>query len=128
MFGKNIPAPRLTAAFGEDGIKYRYAGMERDTIIEWPKNLLKVKELIEKRRGIKLNYAFVNIYEVQDADGKDVEHYIGWHADKEADIVCDDTGATTIASISLGDERKFQIRAHKRKASDSPTKIHTKVS
>lgn len=153
MFGKDIPAPRfvkfippygvhsftygrftprLTAAFGEEGIRYRYAGMDRETITEWPEALLKVKKLIEEHRGIKLNYAFVNIYEIEHND-KPAKHYIGWHSDKEADIVCDDTGATTIASISLGDKREFQLQPMKRIKKDTrspvtgPLPLYSKV-
>ena len=69
MFDKKLVAPRLTAAFGEKGIVYGYAGMTRETIDEWPLLLFECKCKIEDKLGVTLNYAFVNIYEVKDSDG-----------------------------------------------------------
>lgn len=123
--GKKL-APRLTAAFGDARITYKYAGMTQRTNPEYPKLLLECKCAIEALIGCSLNYAFVNIYEISDSDGKHVDHYIGWHSDDEGEIVKDDTGATTICSISLGDERQFQIRKAY-KPPQSPTPIHSTV-
>jgi alkylated DNA repair dioxygenase AlkB len=119
-----VLAPRFTAAFGEKGIgTYGYAGFERETVEEWPKLLLDCKNRIEKQLGVKFNYGFVNIYETKNDDGTPAEHYIGWHSDSEGDIVTSDDGQTTIASISLGDERKFQLRQNYRVGKDTPTTI-----
>ena len=121
-------APRFTAAFGEEGVVYRYSGFERETIAEWPEQLLLVKSKIEKHCKCKLNYAFINIYEVgSDEKGKPIEHYIGWHSDDEHGIECDSTGATTICSISLGDARKFQLRKKYKPGKEKPTQIHSKI-
>jgi alkylated DNA repair dioxygenase AlkB len=64
-------------------------------------------EKISQELGCKLNYAFVNVY--RDGDHLKKDH-IGWHKDSESTIVVNDKGETTIASISLGDERNFQMR------------------
>lgn len=121
--GKKL-APRLTAAFGDANISYKYAGVTQKTIPEYPKLLLECQRAIESLLGCSLNYAFVNIYEITDSDGKPCEHYIGWHSDDEPQIVLDDTRSTTICSVSLGDERTFQIR-RAYKPPETPTQIHS---
>lgn len=118
-----VLAPRYTAAFGEEGISYKYAGMNRSTITEWPELLLKCKESIETTLDVKLNYGFVNIYEIVDNNGNKVDQYIGWHSDSEGDIVTTSDGQTTICSISLGDERKFQLRENYKVGKEKPTPI-----
>lgn len=122
-----VKAPRFTAAFGEKGIKYGYAGFERVTITKWPMLMLKCKKNIEQQLGCVLNYGFVNIYDVIDEEGDPVNHYIGWHSDSEGDIVTTQSGETTICSISLGDERKFQLRERYTPKKDNPTPITSKV-
>lgn len=122
-----VKAPRFTAAFGEKGIRYEYAGYTRKTVEEWPEHLLKCKKRIETELGVELNYGFINIYEVVDDDGELVEHYIGWHSDSEGDIKTTSDGQTTICSISLGDERKFQLREIYKPGKDKPTEIHSIV-
>lgn len=118
MFGKEVEAPRFTATFGVKGTTYTYAGMTRIPTTEWPVELLDCKTKLEAFLGCELNYAFVNYYEG--------EHYIGWHSDKEGDIETTPDGQTTIASISLGDEREFQIRPIYRKG-EKPTQIYKKI-
>lgn len=122
-----VKAPRFTAAFGEKGITYEYAGYTRKTVEEWPKKLAKCKKLIEETLGVQLNYGFINIYEIVDEAGDPVEHYIGWHSDSEGDIQTTKDGQTTICSISLGDERKFQIREIYKPGKEKPTTIHSIV-
>mgnify|MGYP001067357486 FL=1 len=91
-----VDLTRLVYSYGDDGIFYRYSGTKR-IAAPWHGELLKMKEKIEKEFvGDKFNYALVNYYR----DGTD---YIGFHSDKEGDLV---TGAA-IASVSLGAERDF---------------------
>lgn len=122
-----VKAPRLTAAFGEKGIQYKYSGFTRQTVNEWPPLLEKCKLQIEKELNVKLNYAFCNIYEVEDENGSTVEHYIGWHSDDEKGIVTTSDGQTTICSISLGDNRKFQLRENYRVGQETPTYIYSYI-
>lgn len=98
IFGKIIDSPRKVCAFSSDGRTYSYAGFTRGSI-KWTPKLLKLKEKLENMLGETFNYALVNRY----SDGSD---YIGWHADNEKDI----TEGSTIASISLGQKRKFSIK------------------
>ena len=115
LFGNAKKAPRLSAAFGSKGSTYTYSGMTQPAITDWPLKLLECKALVEQKLDCKLNYALVNIYET----GKD---YIGWHSDDEKDLESN----TPICSISLGDERKFQLR-EKYSKGETPTKIYSKV-
>ena len=128
IMGKNVLAPRITAAFGSNDIVYNYSGMKRNSVSKWPPQLLKCMHMVEEHVGCVLNYAFVNIYKVIDDNGDAVEHYIGWHCDKEKEIVCDSTGGTTICSISVGDPRKFQLRQiYSRAKGEKPSTIYSKV-
>ena len=108
IMGKRRIAPRLSIAFGE-GV-YSYSGMNREAF-KWPYLLLQLKERLQKELNQVFNYALVNLYE----DGK---QYIGWHSDKERDLVSD----AWIASISLGAERDFQVRYRKDIQKNAPIK------
>lgn len=92
--------------------------MERLPHTEWPNELKECLNKINEFLGCDLNYAFINYYLSN--------HYIGWHQDKESDIETTPDGQTTIASISLGDEREFRIRQIYKKG-ETPTKIHKKI-
>lgn len=98
LFGKTTLTPRTTIAFGTG--EYRYAGMVRKAQ-PWSvcPDLLSLKEHVERTVDCSFNYALVNKYQ----NGFD---YIGWHSDKEKDMEKD----APIVSLSLGAERKFQVR------------------
>jgi alpha-ketoglutarate-dependent dioxygenase alkB family protein 2 len=63
--------------------------------------LAALKERLVVELGITITYAFVNLY----VDGND---YIGWHSDKEKDMV---PGAPVV-SVSLGAPRPFQMKRY----------------
>ncbi|PCC72212.1 Alkylated DNA repair dioxygenase AlkB [Nannocystis exedens] len=105
MYGKTIDSPRLVCAFGDDGLHYRYAGVDRTTH-PWPPRLRAARDRIAAVCGHSLNYALVNLYRTGD-------DYIGWHADKVSDLV----PGSAIASLSLGAARPFQLR-HKATGAD----------
>ena len=98
IFGKTIDSPRKVCAFSCDGRSYSYAGFTRESV-KWTPKLLQLKEKIEDKLNEKFNYALVNKYD----SGSE---YIGWHADNEKDM----ESGSTIASISLGQKRKFSIK------------------
>ncbi|MBZ5713749.1 alpha-ketoglutarate-dependent dioxygenase AlkB family protein [Nannocystis pusilla] len=98
MYGKTIDAPRMVCAFGDDGLHYRYAGVDRTTH-PWPPHLRGARDRIAAVCGHPFNYALVNLYQTGD-------DYIGWHADKVSDLV----PGSSIASLSLGAARPFQLR------------------
>ncbi|MFY0538793.1 alpha-ketoglutarate-dependent dioxygenase AlkB family protein [Nannocystis pusilla] len=98
MYGKTIDSPRMVCAFGDDGLHYRYAGVDRTTH-PWPPHLRAARDRIAAVCGHPFNYALVNLYRTGD-------DYIGWHADKVSDLV----PGSAIASLSLGAVRPFQLR------------------
>ena len=98
IFGRIIDSPRKVCAFSSNEKTYTYAGFTRGSI-KWTPELLKLKGILESVLNETFNYALVNKYD-------DESDYIGWHADDEKDIKV----GSTIASISLGQKRKFSIK------------------
>jgi alkylated DNA repair dioxygenase AlkB len=96
-----INQPRLTAAFADPGVSYRYSGLTVGTH-PWPPELLDLKRGAEREAGHAFNYALANRYR----DGSDS---IGFHADDESELGTN----PVIASVSLGAARRFVLK-HKR--------------
>lgn len=87
--------PRLIASYGDEGITYKYSGVE-NVALPWTKMLLEIKKTIEAVQG-EYNYCLLNRYR----SGSDS---MGWHADDEPEM------GHVIGSLSLGATRKFRIR------------------
>lgn len=66
---------------------------------QWHPVLEKVKDMLEENTGLRFNAVLANLYR----DGHD---HVPWHADDEASLGPN----PTIASISLGDSRNFELR------------------
>lgn len=98
VFGKEFAQPRLTALFGNDGKPYSYSNI---TMQPNPWNLLlqKIKFHVESVAEINFTTVLLNYYR----DGQDSN---GWHADNEKELGIN----PTIASVSLGSERLFQLK------------------
>uniref|UniRef100_A0A6B2LF18 Fe2OG dioxygenase domain-containing protein n=1 Tax=Arcella intermedia TaxID=1963864 RepID=A0A6B2LF18_9EUKA len=97
MFGKSIPTPRLLSCVAESDISDSY------TVTPWypfTPQLNDLKAKLEKFCKCHFKYAQINYYR----DGKD---YIGFHSDSEV------KEGEFIASISLGQTRRFVLR-HKK--------------
>jgi alkylated DNA repair dioxygenase AlkB len=98
VYGKERSEPRLSAIFGDDITKeYTYSKTPRK-IKKMPRVIEKLRDIIKETTGIHYDCVLVNYYR----NGKDK---IGWHSDNERMM---DTNS--IASISLGAERTFQMR------------------
>jgi alkylated DNA repair dioxygenase AlkB len=65
---------------------------------EWPEELLRMKEKVEAVTKVKYNNVLLNLYDTGDVG-------VGWHADEES--LEEDS---SIASVSLGAERRFDFR------------------
>jgi len=87
--------PRLIASYGDEGITYKYSGVE-NVALPWTTMLLEIKQKIEAAQG-EYNYCLLNRYR----SGSDS---MGWHADDEPEM------GNVIGSLSLGATRKFRIR------------------
>jgi len=98
MFGKSVPQPRLTAWFGDGGEPYTYSGLTLQPH-PWTPLLASIKEKCESVAGVEFNSMLANLYR----DGNDS---VSWHSDDEPELGRN----PTIASISLGAERRFDLR------------------
>ncbi len=87
--------PRLIASYGDEGITYKYSGVQ-NVALPWTTMLLEIKKKIEAVQG-EYNYCLLNRYR----SGSDS---MGWHADDEPEM------GNVIGSLSLGATRKFRIR------------------
>jgi alkylated DNA repair dioxygenase AlkB len=98
IFGKTVLFPRLTAWYAEAGKAYSYAGVTHQPT-PFPALLHDLKAKIEQHTERKFNAALLNYYR----DGQDS---MGWHADNEPELGQN----PSIASVSLGAVRKFQLK------------------
>lgn len=98
IFGKKIITKRKVAWYGEKPFEYTYSNTTKHAIL-WTKELLELKELIEKETGETFNSCLLNLYHTGDEG-------MAWHSDGEKDLKKD--GA--IGSLSFGAERKFAFK------------------
>ena len=98
IFGRWRPEPRLSAWVGDAHCFYRYSGLDR-TPLPWSDELLLLRRKIENFTQRRFNCVLINLYR-NGADG------MGWHSDDEPEL---GQGAE-IASLSLGEKRRFRLR------------------
>ena len=98
IFGKRHISKRLVAWYGDENYEYRYSGSTK-LALAWTKELAALKSIAEKTTGTIYNSCLANLYH----DGNEG---MGWHSDNEKSIAPD----SSIASISLGAERRFLFR------------------
>jgi len=101
MAGREVMQPRLTASYGDLGLRYRYSGTI-NVAHHWTPTLLRIRDLVAKEINQSPNFVLLNMYR----DGNDS---IGWHSDDERDL----GENPTICSLSLGCTRRFMFK-HKR--------------
>ncbi|BAU65736.1 2OG-Fe(II) oxygenase [Stanieria sp. NIES-3757] len=107
IFGKEVDLPRLTAWYGDEGKSYTYSGITMSPD-PWILPVLSIKEKIKKVIETNFNSVLVNLYR----NGKD---YISWHTDDEPELGKN----PTIASVSFGATRRFQLRHKSNKDLDT---------
>ena len=98
MFGTDTIEPRLSSWYAEKDMTYTYSGLTRIPR-PWTPELLHTRELCETAAKQQFNGVLVNLYR----NGAD---HLGWHADDETV----NGPEPTIASLSLGAERRFDFR------------------
>ena len=98
VFGKKYLEPRETAWYGNPGIKYSYSGIERESK-SWVPFLEEIRKRIQEVTGSSFNSVLLNRY-------RDEKDSVAWHADDEPEL----GDSPTIASVSFGASRKFQVR------------------
>lgn len=104
LFGKPVLQPRLIAWAGE--LPYRYSGQTLEPR-PWPASLAGALDALRARvsaaSGAHFNHVLINRYR----DGRDS---MGYHADAEPELGPD----PVVATLSLGETRRFLIRAQRR--------------
>lgn len=111
IFGRWVDEPRRSAWYGDPGARYHYSGTRLEPL-PWTPELERVR-LVAQRcaaaagagaggAAAPFNSVLANLYR----DGNDT---MGWHADDEPEL----GPAPVIASVSLGAERRFDLR-HRR--------------
>ena len=105
LFGKPVLQPRLIAWAGE--LPYRYSGQTLEPR-PWPGAARAMATRVSATARVPFNHVLINRYR----DGKDS---MGYHADAEPELGPE----PVVATLSLGETRRFVLRRHDR-ASDEP--------
>ena len=98
LFGKKITTKRKVAFYADSLIEYTYSHKTKKGL-EWTPLLIEIKQLVSSYTGSNYNACLLNLYH-------DGEEGMGWHSDDEKEIIPN----SSIASLSLGAERKFSIK------------------
>lgn len=98
MFGKKYPQAGLSTWFTNSGVNYVYSGITRTPYVMTPL-LNDMMNACTLKSGAQYNSVLVNLYR----DGSDS---VSWHSDNEAV----NGSEPTIASVSLGATRRFDLR------------------
>jgi alkylated DNA repair dioxygenase AlkB len=103
IFGKLIITKRKVAWYGDSEYDYTYSKITKKANL-WTKELLELKEIVEKESNETYNSCLLNLYHSG-------EEGMAYHSDGEK--MLKKNGA--IASLSLGAERKFSFKHKKNK-------------
>jgi len=98
IFGKKIITKRKVAWYGEFEFSYTYSKVTKKAIL-FTKELLKLKEIVERQSGETYNSCLVNLYHSGDEG-------MAYHSDGEKMLKKN----AAIASLSLGADRKFSFK------------------
>ena len=98
IFGRHIVTKRKVAWYGNDDFEYTYSNRTKYAL-PWTKELSELKKITEELCGTKFNSCLLNLYH-------NGEEGMAWHSDDEKTLVKD----SSIASFSLGAERKFLLK------------------
>lgn len=98
IFGKRVVTKRKVAWYAEQAYEYSYSNTTK-VALPFTKELLTLKELVEKETNETYNSCLLNLYH----DGSEG---MAWHSDGEKDLK--KNGA--IASLTFGAERKFGFK------------------
>ena len=98
MYGKKIITKRKVAWYGSKEFDYSYSNKTWKART-WTEELVKIKQLIEAASKDVFNSCLLNLYH-EGSEG------MGWHRDNEKEL----QPLATIASLSLGGDRKFAFK------------------
>jgi len=96
--GKKVTTKRKYAWYADQPYKYTYSQVTREAK-PWIPELLSLKSKVEALSGDQFNACLLNLYH----DGSET---MAWHSDAEKQL----KENATVASLSLGAERKFSFK------------------
>ncbi|MBB3102290.1 alpha-ketoglutarate-dependent dioxygenase AlkB family protein [Azomonas macrocytogenes] len=102
-FGREHAVPRLVAWYGDPQASYCYSGLAHSPL-PWIAPLDELRKRLQAELQRNFNGVLLNLYR----NGQDA---MGWHSDDEPELGAD----PLIASLSLGAERRFDLRRTKSK-------------
>jgi len=103
MFGKQVLQPRLTALYGDPKVPYAYSGIAMEAL-PFTEALEQIKDRLQVFTQQEFTHVLCNYYR----DGQDS---MGWHRDNEPILGKN----PTIASLTFGATRAFQLRPYGKK-------------
>jgi len=98
LYGRWLTVPRLMAWYGDEGVDYRYSGLNHHPL-PWTTLLHTLREDVQQACGHSFNSVLANLYR----NGRDS---MGCHADDEPELGLN----PQIASLSFGDTRLLRFR------------------
>ena len=103
--GRRIITKREIAWYGDSSFSYVYSGTAKKAL-PWTSELLELRDIVQNITRATFNSCLLNLYHNGD-------EALSWHSDNEDELVKNGT----IASLSLGAERKFVFKHRKTKQS-----------
>jgi alkylated DNA repair dioxygenase AlkB len=103
IFGRHIITKRKVAWYADRPFAYTYSNKTR-VALPWTLDLLDLRRIAERVTGATFNSCLLNLYHSGDEG-------MGWHRDDETTLAPN----SSIASISLGAERRFHLKHRKSK-------------
>lgn len=98
IHGRSVAVPRLNSWHGDAGRTYAYSGIALG-VEPWTPALAEVRDLVQEAVAVTFPGVLANLYR----GGHDS---VAWHSDDEPELGPE----PTIASVSLGATRRFQLR------------------
>ncbi|UKJ06478.1 alpha-ketoglutarate-dependent dioxygenase AlkB family protein [Solitalea lacus] len=98
ILGKHIITKRKAAWYGNEKYAYTYSNTTKQALA-WTNELIELKNLVEETCNYNFNSCLLNLYHTG-------EEGMAWHSDDEKSLGVN----TTIASLTLGAERKFSYK------------------
>lgn len=110
VYDKTYKTPRLQCWMGDNRVNAEVYSANRT---EWDPKIQKLKTKIESTLDFEFDYLLLNLY-------KTGAHYISYHADNEVVKNTD-----LVASLSLGETRKFYVREKVGKTEKYDFELHS---
>ncbi|OWF45010.1 alpha-ketoglutarate-dependent dioxygenase alkB homolog 3-like [Mizuhopecten yessoensis] len=112
--GVSYLQPRLTTWYGD--LSYSYSGVTHEATLEWDPTLHMLRERLESVLGLQFNSVLTNLY-------RDGHEHVPWHCDDERSL----GPQPTIASLSFGDTRNFELRKKPETGDDYSHSEHVRI-